>query len=297
MKFGVLARLHENEHLKEEIVELSKKCSSPAKQIVDQVVVEWDSIMDRVKHKLDKFEQYKNRLRDYALQLNHVREEIFNWEMGLNKYQTDLDIGNCQDVSKRITDLETLMCVLNKREHEIQSVFKQNLHMNRNNKENQLLILSLKQRWSDLQMNVQEKIQSLESVRIMFADLNDQIENFNSILNKTESFYQNTLHASADKPYMILKIVEEIYMTIQDDYKLIKYLNESYVNFTKMINSFEMFKRLDKLKQNLLNINSRWDNLHNEIAVKIKMVRMGHSIRKLNYFYIFIIIIFIIVLY
>jgi hypothetical protein len=83
-------------------------------------------------------------------------------------------------------------------------------------------------------------------------------------------------------------------MTIQDDYKLIKYLNESYVNFAKMINSFEMFKRLDKLKQNLLDINSRWDNLHSEIAIKIKLVRrVRYNSRKV--FILFLLLVFIFV--
>lgn len=156
------------------------------------------------------------------------------------------------------------------------------------NKHNQIIILNIKERWNNLKLIIKDKIFKIQNVWLLLCDLTDQIENFNLIINKTETFYRNTIlltesQAAASinlsssiqqslSANIIFKLIEELYDTIKDDYKLIKYLNESYVNFAKSVNNFELFEHLEKFKQKLLSINSRWDSLHNEIAIKIKLV-------------------------
>jgi hypothetical protein len=280
VKNDVLVNLNKNEYLKEEIYKLNK--SSSAKLIVDKICSEWKLVKEKAQNKLTKLENFKIKLNELDVKLNLVRDQIFSWETYLNhECFSNLDLATYDQILDKKSELEELLQNLNKKDAETQYLFKVCLSANgknlSGNKKNQIFIWNIRERWSNLKSIIKDKIYLLENVWIMLSDLNDQIENFYSVLNKTEQFYRNTVLTSNIKTRLALKIIAQLYQTIKEDYKLIKYLNQSYVNFSKLVNNFELFKRLETLKKPLIELNSRWDNLHNEISIKIKMVSYGIS--------------------
>jgi hypothetical protein len=66
---------------------------------------------------------------------------------------------------------------------------------------------------------------------------------------------------------------------------LLKYLNESYINIVKITPQFRLFRLNEKFKGTVMYINSKWDDLHNEIAIKIKNVsfKIYYYFLKLSY--------------
>ena len=282
LKFGILSRLQEHEHLKDELYHLSRKAhdkSNVVKFIVDKIMVEWELIKEKVQYKLLKLEKFKNKLNELDMKLNRVREHILTWETYLDQECfAQLDVTNYQQILSKKMELEHLLESLNKKEIETQHLFKVCLYANNanlnGNRLNQAFVLNLRERWNNLRNIIKDKIYLIENVWLLLCDLTDQTENFYLILNKTENFYRNTLLTANNNPNVVLKLIQELYCTIQEDYKLIQYINKSYVSFFKMINNFELFRRLEKFKYQLLELNARWDSLHNEIAIKIKLVRL-----------------------
>lgn len=277
LKFDVLSNLEEHESLKQEIIDLSIKASTRSnsiKAIVDNVLVEWKLVIDKTHTKIIKLERFKGSLNNLDSKLNKVREQIFGWETYLNQECFgNLDLVSFDQIIGKKAELENLLESLKKRDNENQSLFKLCLNANRHNgnRQNQLLITNIKDRWTSLKTVTKEKLYLIQNLWIMLCDLNDQIEKFYMVLEKTETFYQSTLQVGNNPNYMF-KLIQELYLTIQDDFKLIKYLNESFVNFSKLANYFSCFELLNKMKQKFMAINGEWDNLHNEIAVKIKNV-------------------------
>ena len=283
VKNGVLGRLNKHDYLKEEIYKLSlnKPCgekSASVKLITDKICAEWKLVKEKAQIKLNKLEGFKTKLNEIDVKLNTVREQIFAWETYLDhECFSNLDLTTYQQILGKKNELEDLLDNLNKKDVETQHLFKMCISANsknlNGNKKNQILILNIRERWSNLKSIVREKICLLENVWLMLCDINDQIENFYAVLNKTEQFYRNSLLTThSNNAIMSLKLVAQLYSTIKEDYKLIKYLNESYVNFSKLISNFELFKRLETLRKPILELNARWDSLHNEIAIKIKTV-------------------------
>jgi hypothetical protein len=74
-----------------------------------------------------------------------------------------------------------------------------------------------------------------------------------------------------------MKFIESLYNTIRDDDKLLKYLNQSYMNVMMMAAKFVLFRNSENFKQKILFINSKWDALHNDICAKIKKVYILNS--------------------
>ncbi len=275
VKIDILKNLNKYEYLKEEICRLN--ASTSVKLIAEKIFSEWKLVKEKAQAKLNKLESFKIKLNDLDTKLNLVRDQIFSWETYLNhECFSNLDLTTYEQILCKKKELENILVSLDKKEAETQQLFRVCLSANGKNldgnKKNQIFIGNLRERWSNLKSTLKEKICLIENVWIMLSDLNDQIGNFYSVLNKTEQFYRNTVLASNIKTSLALKIIAQLYQTIKEDYKLIKYLNESYVNFSKLINNFELFKRLETLKKPILELNSRWDSLHNEISIKIKMV-------------------------
>ena len=163
-----------------------------------------------------------------------------------------------------------------KKDSDAQSLFRLCLNVNKNslneNRQNQAIVLNLKHRWQNIRLLIKEKIFLIQNIWIQLNDLNDQMENFYLVIVKTDQFYRNTLITTNNNPKMFLKLIQELYFTIQEDFKLVKYLNDSYNNFSKLASYFSLIKLLNSFKEKFYRINSEWDQLHNEIAVKIKMV-------------------------
>jgi len=279
LKFEVLGSLLENETVKQELIELSsqstiKSCS--IRTVVDNVLEEWRQVMDKTNHKICKLERFKKTLTDLDTKLNKVREEIFNWEAYLNQEWFDaVDLVNFQTIMSKRAELEGLLKTMEKKETDTQHLFKVCLNANRHNlngsRQNQQLILNLKERWCSLKAITKDKLMHIQSLWMLLTDLNDQMENFYLVLEKTETFYRHTCHAG-NNPRVVFKLIQELYFTIQDDFKLIKYLNESFVNFSKLAGYFALYELLNKLKEKFMSLSNAWDNLHNEIAVEIKNV-------------------------
>ena len=283
LKFEVLSSLNEHEALKQEIVDLSYKSavkSSAIKAIVENVLIEWEIVNDKTRMKMLKLERFKKHLNELDLKLNKAREQIFGWEVYLNEECfAHLDLVNFQMILAKKNELENLLELLKKKEPDMYGLFKSCLNANRHNgnRQNQMLIGNVKERWQTLRQLAKEKLFLIQNLWLLLCDLNDQIENFYLVLEKTDTFYRNTLLTANhnNNPMAVLKLIQELYLTIQDDFKLIKYLNESYVNFAKVANYFSFFELLNKLKEKFLAINTQWDSLHNEIAVKIKIVSLN----------------------
>ncbi len=285
LKFEVLATLLENEPVKQEVAEFScqatiRSCS--IRLIVDNVLEEWRQVVDKTNHKIGKLERFKKTLADLDARLNKVREQIFNWEVYLNREcLAGVDLVNFQAIVGKRAELEGLLRTMEKKETDTQHLFKVCLNANRHNlngsRQNQQLILNLKERWCSLKAVTKDKLLHIQSLWMLLTDLNDQMENFYMVLEKTETFYRHTCQAG-NNPRVVFKLIQELYLTIQDDFKLIKYLNESFVNFSKLASYFAFFDLLNKLKEKFMSLSNAWDSLHNEIAVKIKNVRFVYSL-------------------
>lgn len=134
--------------------------------------------------------------------------------------------------------------------------------------------MNIKERWNNLKLVAKEKGYLVQNLWILLSDLNDQMQNFFMVLEKTDTFYRSVVDVrNNNNPRIVFKLIQELYLTIQDDCKLIKYLNESFVNFSKIASYFSALELLNKMKEKFMALNNEWDNLHNEIAIKIKNSR------------------------
>ena len=279
LKFDVGARLNEHEALVNEVTELGERLSirsSAIRTVVENVKIEWGLLRDKFNLKIVKLEKFRSKLNELDLKLNSLREKIKTWETYLGEECfAGCEFVDFQQIISKKTELEEFMEALKKKEPEALALFKLCLSANRNNlncnKQNRVLVDRMKERWNNLKNQAKEKILLMQNLWVSLCDLNDQIENFYLVLNKTDTFYRNTLLTVSESSGLTLRLVQELYETIKDDYKSIKYINESYVNFSRLASHFSVFHLLDKLKHRLLSVNSEWDRLHNEIAIKIKI--------------------------
>jgi hypothetical protein len=259
-------------------------------ELVGRVLHEWRLVNDACAKKLHKLEAFRARIGQLDTRLNEVRETVLASERLLllsnddDTTMTGFDIGNYAHVQARKRELEALVERMRAREPETDALFRHCLLANRlyfnANRHTRTLIVSVRQRWATVRAVARERIYKLSHVWTHLCDLSDQMEKFVGILSRTELFYQNVAAVSNKKPddnngHNVLTAIEDIYLTIKDDYKLIKYLNESYVNFAKFVGNLDSSscQRLEAIKMKLLAINSRWDCLHNEIAIKINLVQ------------------------
>lgn len=295
IKYNISNRLKENEFVKNDILELYSKYTEKTsdksfdliKEIVDKLVFEWKIINERCLNKIKKFEIFKTKLVDVERRLNRIREYIQSMESYV-RYEmfNNFDLTDMKQILSKKAELENLLGCLVKKDQNTDSVFKQAFYMYKTNKQQLAFISNLKARWDDLKILIRDKILKLSNIWLF---LNDQIENFYVILNKTEDFYTNILlHANNlvideneiknfefSKYTSFFKLIEDLYATINEDNKLIKYLNESFINFSKYVHDFESSQCLEQIREKLLEINSRWDALHNDIAIKIRLVRLS----------------------
>jgi hypothetical protein len=311
LKYGIMEKLHACEPMKNEILILCQRNHHQMehldrtdenkikliKEIVNQVLAEWNLINEQCRRKMNKLENFRLKVAELDLKLNHVRENLLKWEGYLDQEMLrGFDLTNYAQVLSKRSDLENLLEMIKRKDQETESLLKQCMYANRSyfnsNKHNQFLIVNLKTRWSNLKAVVKGKIFKLNHVWVYLCDLNDQMEKFYIILNRTEVFYQNVLLSErknsnkassspsrkvdgSSRANNVLRSIEDVYLTIKDDYKLIKYLNESYVNFAKFVGNLDACDCLETIKRKLLTINSRWDSLHNEIAIKINSVNLN----------------------
>lgn len=294
VRFGIINKLNESEPVKNEILRLCQKSQLSlsldeekklnfVKEIVNKLLDEWNLINDKCVEKLRKLEGFKNKITALDQKLNQVRESLLKWE-SLAQREVRLDLNNYNQLVNSQREMELLLETIKREEIENEALFKICLHANKHyfksNKHNRLLIMNLIGRWNKLKTIVSERAGKLNQLVVFLNDLNDQIEKFYTILNRTESFYQNMLSNKSHESKNVLKLVDELYQTIKEDYKLIKYLNESYVNFARLVGSLDFsYECLDYFRKKLLSLNSRWDSLHNQIAVKINLNRK-HSFAK-----------------
>jgi len=286
LKYDIQAKLNENEPIKQEITDLSKLAAlikSYDLEFVKNILTEWNVINEKVHAKLVKLEKVRKYLAELDSKLNKVRELLVDWESQIDKESfASYDITDFQLILNKKADLECMFDMWGKKDPEIQTIFKTCLNANKNilnsNKQNQVVIMSIKHRWQNIRLLVKEKIFLVQNIWLLYCDLNDQIENFYLVIEKTDQFYKNTLQSANNNPKMFLKLIQELYFTIQNDFKLVKYLNESYVNFASLASYFSLFQLLDMFKEKFHRINSEWDTLHNEIAIRIKMVRINSFI-------------------
>jgi hypothetical protein len=294
VKHDIIEKLNENEPIIRDLKDFlsgEKQNSSLSKEMVEKILYEWSFVNEKCVKKFKKLENFKQKISDLDAKLKQVRSMIIKNETYLdNESFKGIDLTNYTHILNIKRELENLADLLKKKDSEIESLFKYCLSANKNylhsNKLNQTVIMNLKTRWSNLKCTIDEKLSKLNSIWTLLCDINDQIENFLLVLNKTESFYKNILlsekkttlnyneNNSQNNQHNILKLIEDLYFTIKDDYKLIKYLNESYVKFTKFVANLDCFESLEPIKKKLLSINSKWDGLHNEIAIKINLVRL-----------------------
>ena len=272
LKRDILTKLESYEYLKDEIVNLSSKSTIKSfliKDIVDKIINEWDLLINRVKNKIVKIEKLSNKLIDLDSNLYNLRQEIFVIEIYLNNdCFYDLNLNKYKDILSKKQELEELLNRLYSQDESVTRLFKYctiNTH-------NRKLVLCLHERWQKIKLTITEKILELQNIWLHICDLNEQIERFNIIWTKTNNFYLNTLLTMTSNNLNLIKFIEHLYSTIKDDDKLIKYLNQSYICLIKMTIKFPLFHQNENFKQRIMFLNSKWDDLHNEIAIKIKGV-------------------------
>ncbi|CAF0715881.1 unnamed protein product [Brachionus calyciflorus] len=294
MKLSIQGRLAENEPIKSEIIDLytkyltktSDKSIDLIKDIIDKLLFEWNLINEKCVLKIKKFELFKSKLVDMDEKLNKIREYTQSMENYiLYEMFCNFDLTDKTQIMVKKQELENLLDCLSKKDPNTDLVLKQAFNMYKSNKEQTNYINILKTRWTDLKFLIRDKLLKLSNIWLF---LNDQIENFYVILSKTEDFYTNILlnannlvideneidkNCELSKYTSFFRLIEDLYSTINEDNKLIKYLNESFVNFSKYVHDFESAECLEKIKDKLMDINSRWDTLHNDIAIKIKLAR------------------------
>lgn len=302
LRIRIMARLNDHEPIKVEILNLysqilkasnftSTKKHELVKSIVDKLLFEWNLINEKCIEKIKKLEQLKSKLNNLDLKLNKIREYIYKLEGYLNTemFNDNLAITNYRSIVERKSKLESLLECLTSMDQDTENLFSVCLNANKayfsSNSQNETLVLSLKERWSNLKLMIKDRLFKLNNVWILVSDLNEQMENFYQILSKTETFYKNTVSTSSScSNTCFMRLISELYLVINQDYKLIKYLNESYISLVKLVNNFSSNNCLNEMKQKLLSINSRWDALHNEIAVRIKTVNIKNILNIHNKF-------------
>jgi hypothetical protein len=297
LKADVIARLNDNERTKSELIELKSKmlsnCTNSTgalliRDLVDNVLHDWQLVDSKAHLKLAKYENFKKRLGELELSLKRISEELIKWEDYLMyDCMRNADLSSYHFVLNKKLELESHLNYLTSKDSNVKLIFSMCLHTNntylQSNENNRLLISRLKKRWISLNKRILEKISYIQNLWSLLCDLNDQLESFQLTLTKSENFYKNTMLTCANNPRTTIRLIEDVYETIKDDYKLIKYLNESYISFGKLSSGYAFYKHLDDIKQRLIAINARWDHLHNQIAMQIKCVSIvNFSIRYLR---------------
>ena len=281
LKRDILNNLNDNESLKNEVISLSKKSSVKSRfinDIVTKIIGEWDLLNEQINSKIVKYEALYRKLNNLELNLLNLRQEIVVLEIYLNRdCFLNVNLNNYKEILMKQSELNDLLTRLNHQDESIMSL----LRYCETNTRNQKVILALSDRWYNIKVLVKQKIIELQNIWLLICDLNEQIEKFSLIVTKTENFYYNTLLTINESNRNMMKFIENLYNTIRDDDKLLKYLNQSYMNVIMMAAKFVMFRNNELFKQKILFINSKWDKLHNDIAGKIKKVKY--------YFYILLI--------
>lgn len=187
---------------------------------------------------------------------------------------TDSSINDFKAIMERKSKLESLLECLHGMEADAEAIFESSLNANRSyfgaSSQNEAMIIGLRERWLSLKRAIRDRLFKINNIWILVSDLDDQMSNFYQTLNKTETFYRNIVTNSS--PVCFIRQINDLYLIINQDYKLIKYLNESYICLVKLVCTLDSNECLGEVKQKLLGINARWDGLHNEIALKIKSV-------------------------
>jgi len=220
------------------------------------------------------------------LRLTKIREHIQKIETylscsgsgdGSGDYLLTIDY---EKITERKNKLESLLECLIGMDADAENIFNASLSANRaylgGCSRNESLVHGLRERWSGLKRAIKDRLFKLNNIWILVSDLTDQMENFDNVLGKTEHFYANIRRSATSgmSSACFMRQIEELYLIINQDYKLIKYLNESYICLVKLVCSIDASSEcLNVIKQRLLAINSRWDGLHNEIALRIKSLR------------------------
>lgn len=272
LRRDVKSKINDYERLKDEIVSLSNKAnvkSRAIKDIVDKIVEEWKLLCERFNRKLKKIETYKLKVAELDSNLATLRREIFVLETYLNRdCFSQLKLENYNEISAKKNELEELLTRLYGQDESVVELLNYCFVNVRNKK----LVKNLYDRWRDLKHIVKQRILEIQNLWLIVCDLNEQIEKFSLILGKTQNFYKNTLVRMVDRDSNIMQFIEELYMTIREDDKLLKYLNESYISLSKLTTNFITFRRTETFRKNILFLNAKWDDLHNEIAIKLKQV-------------------------
>lgn len=291
LRFKILDRLSENEPVKSEILDVytkflnsaqctGKNCNlSLIKTVIDKIFHEWNVIGESCVQKIKALEKLKTKLNSLDSKLNKLREYVVRLEGYMNpeQFDADLDLSDYTSILDKKCKLESVYSELLKAEADTENLLSMCLSANKyylnGNRQNESLIIGLKERWLNMKLFVREKLSKLNNVWLLISDLNDQMETFCQMLEKTEQFY--ACNVSAGEAYSnvgLMTVISQLYMTMNQDYKLIKYLNESYVNLVKFISNFNTDICLNTIREKLMSINSRWNCLHNQLAVKIKLV-------------------------
>jgi hypothetical protein len=277
LKRDILTSFNENESLKNEILTLSKKSSIKSKfinEIISKIVAEWNLLNEQIHNKIAKYEALYQKLNNLELNLLNLRQEIVVLEIYLNRdCFLNVNLNSYKEILMKQSELSDLLNRLSRQDESVIGL----LRYCEANTRNQKVILALSDRWFNIKVLVKQKIVELQNIWLLICDLNEQIEKFSLIITKTENFYYNTLLTINETSNNIMKFVESLYNTIRDDDKLLKYLNQSYMNVMIMAAKFVLFRNSENFKQKILFINSKWDALHNDICAKIKKVYILNS--------------------
>lgn len=258
------------------------------KSIIDKLLYEWNLVNAACISKVKKLEKLKSRLNELDQRLNAIRDKIHKFEVHLSvgifsdgrNRGSPVSISDFRSIAERKCKLESVLESMHAMDGEVEAILEASVHANRiyfgASRQNDAMIVGLRERWSALKRAIRDRLFKINNIWILVTDLDDQMNNFYQTLNKTEAFYRNICAPAADTAVSdssMIRQIGELYLIINQDYKLIKYLNESYICLVRLVCSLEPSNEcLGEIKRKLLDINARWDALHNEIALRIKSV-------------------------
>jgi hypothetical protein len=267
LKYEILESMFKNSYIKEEILDLIKKVNlkpTSIQNLVEKIIANWNTLIEKVKKQIVKYESLNKKISNLDLSLSKLEDKIKILETYLIRdFYKDLHLKtiDSKHIAKKQAELKSFLKTLHKQNASVFSL----LDYTKLNLCNGDMIKGLNDRWSDLKRLISDKQLELESLFLSVQDLNEQIEKCHVALNKTETVFLNSYNDNN------LKFISNLYLILNDDYKLIKYLNESYMKAVKAFGE-TLFNEDNFFKEKIYAVDKRWDYLHNTIAIKIKTV-------------------------
>jgi hypothetical protein len=271
--------------LKDEINKFQSNYLFENKSDIDLKIKKAAHILDITIEHLEQQQQQQTELnqsiKDSSVLIEQQNNALQSLKCRLNKWETyvydenrlvGIDFKSYENVVDKRLKFEKLLSMWrdeDKREN--RNFLSNNTKLINTNLDYISFISNLRDRWLKLKLFIKEKLFYIEVTWTLVVDFEDQCKTFTAILNKTEQFYRNI--SINDNNNGKSNVLLELYNTIEQDTKAIKYLNSSFHSLTKYSQQFpSMSQRIQNFRRILSNLNKKWNQLNVEIEIKLKKV-------------------------